>query len=101
MSKITELASGQIINSDAIAIVLPEPDDTPASVIIHWPTKPSVLDPKRFATSADAPFPVPRVRGVDVSGRYANGRSSLLAPKRRGIQTSMATRSRRDEDQQL
>jgi ubiquinone biosynthesis protein UbiJ len=26
----------------------------PSSVIIHWPAKPSVLDPKRFAPTADA-----------------------------------------------
>jgi hypothetical protein len=54
MSKITELASGQVTNSDAITIVTSEPDDMPASVIIHWPAKPSVLDPKRYAAAADA-----------------------------------------------
>jgi hypothetical protein len=53
MSKITELASGQITNSDAIVAVLSEPDDMPASVIIHRPTKPTVLDRQRFSTTAD------------------------------------------------
>lgn len=52
MSKITELASGQITNFHAIAIVLSEPDNMPASVIIHWPAKPTVLDPRRFPDTA-------------------------------------------------
>jgi hypothetical protein len=54
MSKLTELASGRITNSDAITIVLSQPDDMPESVVIHWPTKSTVLDPKRFAPAADA-----------------------------------------------
>jgi hypothetical protein len=54
MSKLTELASGQITNSDAITVILSSPDDMPASVIIHWPTKPSVLDPREYASAADA-----------------------------------------------
>jgi hypothetical protein len=52
MSKLTELASGQITNSDAIVIVLSEPEDIPASVIIHWPAKPTVVDPRRFPDTA-------------------------------------------------
>ena len=52
MSKITELASSQIANSDAIVIVLSEPDDIAASVIIHWPAKPTVLHPRRFPDAA-------------------------------------------------
>jgi hypothetical protein len=52
MSKITVLAEGQITNSDAIVIVLSEPDDIPASVIIHWPSKPTDLDPRRFGETA-------------------------------------------------
>jgi hypothetical protein len=52
LSKITELASCQITNSDAITVILSRPDDIPASVIIHWPAKSTVLDPKSFGDYA-------------------------------------------------
>jgi hypothetical protein len=48
VSNITELASAQITASDAVVVVLSEPDDMPASVIVHWPLNPSVIAPKRF-----------------------------------------------------
>ena len=47
MSKLTELASGQITNSDLI-IILSQRDDMPASVIVHWPSRPTVVDPRAF-----------------------------------------------------
>ena len=53
MSKITELASTQLNGHDAITIHLVEADNTPAEVIIRWPSKPSVLHPRRFPTAAD------------------------------------------------
>ena len=43
MSKITELASGQLTNSAAMTIILSEPDGMPASVIIHWPVMPTIV----------------------------------------------------------
>jgi hypothetical protein len=54
MSKITELASGQINSTDHLVIILSEPDDMPASVIIHWPVKPTVVNPRAFSAAADA-----------------------------------------------
>jgi hypothetical protein len=48
MSKITELASGQLNGTASITIELVEADETPAVVIIRWPAKPSVLHPRRF-----------------------------------------------------
>jgi hypothetical protein len=53
MSKIVELASGQLNSTEAIIVILSEPDDIPASVIIHWPVKPTVLDPRAFSAAAD------------------------------------------------
>jgi hypothetical protein len=53
MSKLTQLAAGQLTNADAITIVLSEPDNIPASVVIHWPTKPTALDPRAFSPAAD------------------------------------------------
>ena len=52
MSKLTELASGQITNSDAITVILSEPDGMPESVVIHWPGRPTTLDPKSFDDAA-------------------------------------------------
>jgi hypothetical protein len=55
MSKITELASGQINdNGEAITIVLSEPDDMPSTVFIHWPLTPTKINPKRFRDTAAA-----------------------------------------------
>jgi hypothetical protein len=53
MSKITELASGQITTTDSVKIELVEADETPAVVIVTWPSKASVLHPHRFPTAAD------------------------------------------------
>jgi hypothetical protein len=48
MSKITELASGRLTNNDALVVVLSQPDDMPAYVIVHWPTKPTVCTPQNY-----------------------------------------------------
>ena len=39
MSKVTVLASGQITAVDAVTIELGEADETPAVVIIRWPSR--------------------------------------------------------------
>ena len=54
MSKITELASGQITKSDRIIVVLVEPEGMPSSVIIHWPDAPSVVNRNSRALAAVA-----------------------------------------------
>jgi hypothetical protein len=48
MSKITELASGQITAVDTLTIELVEADETPAAVIIRWSDNPCVIHPRRF-----------------------------------------------------
>jgi hypothetical protein len=52
MSKLTELASAHITETDMITVILSEPDDMPSSVIVHWPLKPTVLRPHRFGDAA-------------------------------------------------
>ena len=52
MSKVTELASGQITAVDSIVVELIAADETPAVVIIRWPDKPTVLHPRRFTDTA-------------------------------------------------
>ena len=53
MSKVTELASGQITAIDSITIELIEADETPAVVIIRWPAKPPYCIRDGFPAAAD------------------------------------------------
>jgi hypothetical protein len=48
VSTVTPLASGQITPSEAITVELVEADQTPAVVIVKWPTKASIIHPRRF-----------------------------------------------------
>jgi hypothetical protein len=52
MSKITELASGQITAVESITVELVEADESPAVIIVSWPVKPTVLHPRRFPDAA-------------------------------------------------
>jgi hypothetical protein len=45
MSKVTELASGQLAATETITVELIEANETPAVVIVRWPSKPSVSIP--------------------------------------------------------
>jgi hypothetical protein len=47
MSKITELATGQITATETISVELIESNENPAVVIVIWPAKPSVIHPHR------------------------------------------------------
>jgi hypothetical protein len=49
-----ELASGQVAPADTLTIELVKPSDMPAVVIIRWPARPTVSDPRRFAEAASA-----------------------------------------------
>jgi hypothetical protein len=53
MAQITELASGAITAVHHITIELVESDETPPVIIIRWPSKPSVLHPRRFPSAAN------------------------------------------------
>jgi hypothetical protein len=54
MSKTTILANGQITLADTLLVELREPDEFPATILIIWPQAPSVIDPRRFAATANA-----------------------------------------------
>lgn len=47
MSKVTELASGQITEAETITIELVEADDT-AAVVVKWPARPTVCTPSGY-----------------------------------------------------
>jgi hypothetical protein len=46
------LARGDISPTDELVIVLSEPDNEPAAVIIHWPSAASVASPTVFPATA-------------------------------------------------
>src|SRR5215217_28460 len=46
------LARGDISPTDELVIVLSEPDNEPAAVLIHWPPAASVASPTAFPTTA-------------------------------------------------
>jgi hypothetical protein len=54
MSKSTILASGRVTPSDRLVIELVEALETPPAILLHWPEAPSVADPLRFPTVANA-----------------------------------------------
>jgi hypothetical protein len=53
-SNITELASASVTQTDQLIIELVEADSKPAVVLITWPSRATVLHPRRFAQAADA-----------------------------------------------
>ena len=46
------LARGDISPTDELVIVLSEPDNEPAAVLIHWPSAATVASPAAFPTTA-------------------------------------------------
>jgi len=52
MDQRTQLATGQINGRDTITVELIKADETPAVVIIGWPSKASVIHPHRFPDMA-------------------------------------------------
>jgi hypothetical protein len=52
MSKVTELDSGQLTSTESITVELIEADETPAVVIVRWPSKPTVICPHCFPDTA-------------------------------------------------
>jgi hypothetical protein len=48
ISKVTELTSNQVTSTETIIEELIEADETPAVVIVRWPSKPSVFHARRF-----------------------------------------------------
>jgi hypothetical protein len=45
MSKVTELAAGQITKADRLTVELVQAIETPPVVLVRWPDSPSVLNP--------------------------------------------------------
>jgi hypothetical protein len=65
MSKTATLASGQISPTNKLLVELREPEELPASILITWPQAPSVIDPRRFGSTAhDGWWRQRRLRGT-------------------------------------
>jgi hypothetical protein len=58
MSKVTELASGQITKGDRLEVELHRPADLPVSILVKWPAAPSVASPDNFSDLVAAVFRV-------------------------------------------
>jgi hypothetical protein len=54
MSQITELGSSQLTPSDSLTVILSEPDGIPPTVVVHWPARPTAIDPAKFRDTAAA-----------------------------------------------
>jgi hypothetical protein len=52
MSRVTELASGQLTGTEMITLELIQAGERPAVVVVRWPSKPTVIHPRRFADVA-------------------------------------------------
>jgi hypothetical protein len=48
---IRRLSTAPLNRSDGVAIELHEPGDSPATILIQWPSKPSVIQPLPLALS--------------------------------------------------
>jgi hypothetical protein len=48
MSKVTELASGQLTATETLTVELIEANETPAVIIVRWPSKATVFIPAAF-----------------------------------------------------
>ena len=53
MSKVTELATGHLTSTETITVELIEANETPAAIIVRWPSKPTMSHPHRFPSVAD------------------------------------------------
>jgi hypothetical protein len=90
MSKVTQLASGQINGHDTITVELIEADETPAVVIVRWPSKPTVLHPVAspllltllLGRSLPLRYGWQRSAGSVGSGRHATTDIDLMAQSR-------------------
>jgi hypothetical protein len=55
MSRLIEIGAARLPDSGGdLLIILTEPDGMPASVTVHWPSRPTTIEPARFGDLAAA-----------------------------------------------
>jgi len=87
MSHVTELATAQLTATDVITIELVEANETPAVVIVRWPSKPSVLHPRPsrpLPTPLPAPLPLPSYGWPRFDGTGCSGNPSKPNRRQKG-----------------
>jgi hypothetical protein len=67
------LAVGSVTQSDQLVIELVQPPDTPAAILIKWPSKPTVTDPARLTATVAAIVRVLGAAQIELAARHAAG----------------------------
>jgi hypothetical protein len=68
------LAVGAVNQSDQLAVELVQPPDTPAAILIKWPSKPTVTDPAKLTATVAAIVRVLGTAQIELAARRAAGR---------------------------
>ena len=67
------LAVGSVTQSDQLVVELVQPPDTPAAILIKWPSKPTVTDPARLTATVAAIVRVLGTAQIELAARRAAG----------------------------
>ena len=68
------LAAGSVSRSDQLVIELVQPPDTPAAILIKWPSQPTVTDPATLTTTIAAIVRVLGMAQIELAARRAAGK---------------------------
>jgi hypothetical protein len=68
------LAGGVVSQSDQLVIELVQPPDTPAAILIKWPSRPTVTDPAKLTATIAAIVRVLGSAQIELAARRAAGR---------------------------
>lgn len=67
------LAVGSVTQSDRLAVELVQPPDTPAAILIKWPSQPTVTDPAKLTATVAAIVRVLGTAQIELAARRAAG----------------------------
>jgi hypothetical protein len=68
------LAGGAVSQSDQLVVELVQPPDTPAAILIKWPSRPTVTDPAKLTATIAAIVRVLGSAQIELAARRAAGR---------------------------
>jgi hypothetical protein len=67
------LAAGSVTRSDRLVVELVQPPDTPAAILIKWPSQPTVTDPAKLTATVAAIVRVLGMAQIELAARRAAG----------------------------
>jgi hypothetical protein len=67
-----ELAAGPVTKADRLAVIL-QPTGSPAMILIHWPSKPTVMEPVKLQATVAAIVKVLAAAHIEYAARRAAG----------------------------